>query len=132
MGLLLRVQPSGTRTYYVQVARSQRIRIGPAGTYTLKQAEEQAKQMLFNPSSAKKSVGLACTVGNYIDQESQEHALAKLKNGAAAVARVKAIWKSYLTKSISDISANEVEKFRNKRINAGKTPGTVNREVSAL
>src|SRR4029453_18153240 len=45
-GLLLRVQPSGTRTFYVQVARGKRIRIGPAGTFTLKQAEERAKKIL--------------------------------------------------------------------------------------
>ncbi|MBK7508588.1 MAG: DUF4102 domain-containing protein [Comamonadaceae bacterium] len=44
MGLLLRVQPSGGRTFYVQVARGRRVRIGPAGTYTLKQAEERAKK----------------------------------------------------------------------------------------
>ena len=42
-GLLLRVQPSGGRTFYVQIGRGQRVRIGPAGTYTLKQAEEREK-----------------------------------------------------------------------------------------
>ena len=36
MGLLLRVQPSGSRSFYVQLGRGKRVRIGPAGTYTLK------------------------------------------------------------------------------------------------
>jgi len=38
---LLRVQPSGLRTYYVRIGRGQRVRIGAAGTYTLEQAKER-------------------------------------------------------------------------------------------
>ena len=43
MGLLLRVQPSGARTFYVQIGRGQRVRIGPAGTFTPKQASTIAE-----------------------------------------------------------------------------------------
>ena len=53
LGLLLRVQPSGPRTFYVQVGRGQRVRIGPAGVFTLKQAEERAKKILLDPDAAR-------------------------------------------------------------------------------
>ena len=132
LGLLLRVQPSGGRTFYVQVARGQRVRIGPAGTYTLKQAEERAKLILRDPEAALKRTAPALTLGEYIDQHYRDHAVAKLKNGEKSVARVKAIWKPFLNKRIADLSASEVDRFRNKRLLAGVAPATVNRDVAAL
>ena len=131
VGLLLRVQPSGSRTFYVQVARGQRVRIGPAGTYTLKMAEERAKAILIDPTAAK-STRAGTTLGEYIADHYNDHALAKLKNGAKSVARVKAVWKSLLSKRVSDITANEVDKLRNKRLLAGAAPATVNRDIAAL
>lgn len=132
MGLLLRVQPSGSRTFYVQVGRGQRVRIGAAGTYTLKQAEEHAKKIIINPGAALKKTGAALTLCEYIDSHYSDHALAKLKNGAKSVSRVKAVWKPFLNKRISDLNAHDVDKFRNKRILSGVAPATVNRDVAAL
>ncbi len=131
-GLLLRVQPSGVRTFYVQLGRGWRVRIGPAGTYTLKQAEERAKQIILDPKGATKRTTDALTLAGYITQHYSEHATAKLKNGEKSVARVKAIWKPFLTKRISEITASEIDRFRDKRINAGVAPATVNRDVAAL
>jgi integrase len=132
-GLLLRVEPSGNRTYYVQLGRGKRLRIGPAGTYTLKQAEESARKYILNPDAIlQKKSGLALTLEDYIDQYYNEHALAKLKNGQKSVARVKAIWKPLLSKRLTDICANEIDRMRNKRINEGTSASTVNRDVSAL
>jgi integrase len=133
MGLLLRVQPSGARTFYVQIGRGQRVRIGPAGTYTLKQAEEQAKKIILNPMKAtEKKTGSANNLSEYLDQHYKAHALAKLKNGEKSMARVKAVWKKLLNKRIADFSANEVDRHRNARINEGASPATVNRDVAAL
>jgi integrase len=131
-GLLLRVQPSGTRTFYVQVKRGQRVRIGPAGTYTLKQAEERAKKVLLDPASASRKTGATATLAEYIDDHYNDHALAKLKNGAKSVARVKATWKPLLNKRMTDITAVDVDRLRNKRVLAGLAPATVNRDVAAL
>lgn len=132
MGLLLRVQPSGARTYYVQLGRGRRVRIGPAGTYTLKQAQERASRILLNPEAATKKTGTGATLLEYIADHYTDHALAKLKNGAKSVARVKAIWTPLLKKRVAEIDANDVDKLRNKRILAGAAPATVNRDVAAL
>ena len=132
MGLLLRVQPSGTRTYYVQVGRSRRVRIGPAGTYTLKQAEDRARRILLDPAAATKKTGAGYTLLEYITSHYNDHALAKLKSGEKSVARVKAIWKPLLGKRVAEIELGEVDKHRNKRILAGASPATVNRDVAAL
>lgn len=131
-GLLLRVQPSGVRTFYVQLGRGWRVRIGQAGTYTLRQAEETAKKLILDPQSATKRNSDTLTLGGYITQHYTDHALAKLKNGQKSIDRVKAVWKSFLTKRITEITANDVDKFRNKRILSGVAPATVNRDVAAL
>jgi hypothetical protein len=87
-GLLLRVQPSGKRTFYVQVARGRRVRIGPAGTFTLKQAEERAKKILRDPTDYEKSADEAATLAEYITKHYSDYAEARLKNGAQSVKRV--------------------------------------------
>src|SRR5262245_39685871 len=75
VGLLLRVQPSGVRTYYVQIARGQRVKIGPAGIYTLKQAQTEAKKLLVDPSGAKTRKASGTTLAEYLDGDYRDHAL---------------------------------------------------------
>ena len=131
-GLILRVERSGLRTFYVEVARGRRVRIGPAGVLTLKMAEDRARKILLDPDAAAKRTRNGITLVEYIDAHYTEHALARLKNGAKSVARVKALWKPLLAKRIADVTAADVDKLRNKRLNAGVAPATVNRDVSAL
>jgi integrase len=132
LGLLLRVQPSGARTFYAQLGRAQRVRIGSAGVYTLKQAEEAAKKLILDPTAALKKTSSALTLHEYITTHYADHALTRLKNGAKSVARVKAIWKQFLNKRVSDLSAHDVDKYRTKRLMDGVAPATVNRDVAAL
>lgn len=132
LGLLLRVQPSGARTFYAQLGRAQRVRIGSAGVYTLKQAEEAAKKLILDPTAALKKTSSALTLHEYITSHYADHALTRLKNGAKSVARVKAIWKPFLNKRVSDLSAHDVDKYRTKRLMDGVAPATVNRDVAAL
>jgi integrase len=131
-GLLLRVQPSGSRTFYVQVARGKRVRIGKAGTFTLKQAEERAKKILLDPQAAARTTRSGVTLAEYIDDDYADHALARMKNGAVSVQRVKSVWKALLNKRVSDITAAEIDKLRTRRLNAGVAPATCNRDVAAL
>ena len=116
----------------MQVSRGHRVKIGPAGTYTLKHAEERAKAILRDPEAALTAKTSALTLDHYITEHYAAHATAKLKNGDKSVSRVRAIWKAFLNKRLTDITASEVDKFRDKRVNAGLTPATVNRDVAAL
>jgi integrase len=131
-GLLLRVQPSGARTYYVQVGRGKRIRIGQAGTFTLEQAKVRARALILDPSIAAKTASDRLTLKEFIEGPYKDHASARLKNGAASVARVLAAWKPLLKQPMSDIKTTDVERLRTKRLNTGVAPATVNRDVAAL
>ena len=131
-GLLLRIQPTGARMFYVQIGRGQRVKIGPAGTFTLKQAEERAKAILRDPEAALAAKTTALTLDQYLTEHYAAHATAKLKNGAQSVARVRSVWKPFLAKRLTALTATEVDRFRDKRLNAGVAPATVNRDVAAL
>jgi integrase len=132
VGLLLRVQPSGLRTFYVQLGRGKRVKIGRAGNITLKQAETQAKRILLQPEQHARRDGLNLTLAQYLDGDYTAHATARLKNGMRSVNRVRATWKPLLKRRMADITANDVDRLRTARLNAGKTPATINRDVSAL
>ena len=131
MGLLLRVQPSGLRTYYVQLARAHRVRIGPAGTFTLEQAKERARTIILDPDAATTRTH-SSTLAEHLAGPYAAHAQARLKNGARSVARVGAVWQTLLSKRMADISDTDVDRIRTKRLNAGAAPATVNRDVAAL
>jgi integrase len=136
VGLLLRVQPSGARTFYVQVSRAKRIKIGPAGTWTLERARRRATEILLDPDAALEAAARRRSTGetllDYIEAHYTEHALAKLKNGAKSIARVKAVWAPLLSKRIDSITAGDIDKIRNRRVLDGAAPATVNRDVAAL
>jgi integrase len=131
-GLLLRVQPSGVRSYYVQVKRGKRVRLGAAGVFTLRQAEERAAEIIRNPAAYASKSSTGSTLAEFLDGDYAEHAKAHLKNGARSLARVKATWPSLLNKRMADITTSDVDKLRTKRRVAGVSPATVNRDTAAL
>jgi integrase len=103
-----------------------------AGIYTLKQAEEAAKKIILNPYEATRKVSDGITLGEYIKQHFTSHAVAKTKTGQQTIDRINTVWKKLLTRRVADLTANEIDKARDKRINEGISPATVNREVAAL
>jgi integrase len=116
----------------VQVGRGRRIRIGPAGTFTLEQAKDRAKRILIDPEAATKVQRNGETLAEYIEGTYAAYAKARLKNGEASVARIKSSWKPLLGKRMSDIRAPEIDRLRTKRLGEGIAAATVNRDAAAL
>lgn len=131
-GLILRVQPTGKRVFYVQVSRGQRVRIGKAEVLSLKQAEEKARAVLLDPEAAATKTPSSVTLGEYVDGEFAAFTTARRKDAAGTLARIKAAWASLLDKRMSDISAADVDGIRTKRLTAGLSKVTVNRDAAAL
>ncbi len=61
-GLLLRVQPTGAQTYWVQVGRGKRARLGDAKVLNLGQAEERARRVLVDPDAYFKEKHKAASI----------------------------------------------------------------------
>ncbi|NVJ91097.1 MAG: site-specific integrase [Methylocystaceae bacterium] len=136
-GLLLRVQPSGCLTYYVEYERGKRMRVGRADTFSPAEARKEAKVILGDafrgddPSKAKRQ-RKQLTLEAFIDEVYQPWAKANIRTHEKTVERLKRSFKLFLKKRLSDITAHSLEKWRNKRFEEGLMRSTINREVDDI
>lgn len=137
-GLLLRVQPSGARSFYVQVARGKRVRLGSAAVLTLKQAEERARAVLLDPEGtapalSRKVRGAAgVTLQEYLDDEYAPFVRARRKSAEDTIDRIKAAFPTLLGTRLTDLRASDIDRLRTKRLASGLKAATVNRDTAAL
>lgn len=134
-GLLVRIQPSGVRTFYVELARGARERIGPFPVVTVDAARTQALAKLaeFQKTgvrSVRKSKVL--TLRKFVEEEFQPWATANLKWGDGAADRILSVFSEFADKPLTAINAWTIEKWRSKRIKAGTAPNTCNRDLATL
>jgi integrase len=136
-GLLLRVQPSGVKSFVVEWGRGKRTTLGRFPVMTLAAARTQAMTALADaaqhgtPEIAKPR-GKVVTLGDLINKEYGPWVKANRKDGEATVARLESTFSEFLTKPLSEVNAWVVEKWRSARLKAGRTPATVNRDLTAL
>ncbi|MFB1490773.1 MULTISPECIES: tyrosine-type recombinase/integrase [unclassified Thiocapsa] len=140
-GFLLRVQPSGVLTFYLQLARSKRVRIGDANILTVAQGRLKAKAVLGavaegrDPADVLKTVDVStvATLRDFITGDYAEWVTPARKTGAALVARIDAcFFAEFGDTPLDKLTAWNLEKWRKGRLQQGRTVSTVNRDLSAL
>lgn len=132
-GLLLRVEPSGTTTFWAQIMRGKRARLGNAKVMTLAQAEETARRVLVDPAAYEKEKHRASTLEDFIDDHYKAWATAHRKTAVATLARLKASFgKKFYGQRLNEITLPALERWRTDRINSGTSKATVNRDMVAL
>jgi integrase len=132
-GLLLRVQPSGAQTYWVQVGRGKRTKLGDAKVLALDQAVDRARRVLVDPAAYAKEKHKAATLESFIDDHYKPWALAHLKTADDTLRRLKSSFgKKFYAKRLDEIRLPDVERWRTDAINAGLAKATVNRNLVAL
>lgn len=148
-GFLLRVQPTGRRTFYFSyrtlVGKRKRIKIGVLGSSkTVAQAREDATVYAGKVSQgvdiqgekvegrqlardmAKNSLSI------FMEEQYKPWAVANLKSGEQTISSVKRTFPDLLTKPMVDIQLKAIERWRTERLEAGLKPTTINRVVHAL
>lgn len=143
-GFLLRVQPSGARSYYAQHGRGRRTLIGAVGHFTPDEARERCEKILGNtahgrPPLAGLDGAAELTLGEFIGKEDDEgHAYRKWltankpKSAAATLQRIETNFGSWYSRPLTDITVDLIESWRTKRLTAGRSPHTVLRDVMTL
>lgn len=132
-GLLLRVEASGTQTFWVQVTRGKRHKLGNARTLTLAQAEDRARRVLVDPQAFIREKHKSDSLDDFLDKHYTPWAKAHHKTGESTGKRVKSVFGvKFCTQRLEEISVSALEKHRTARLNAGRTDGTVNRDLAAL
>ncbi|MDO8862458.1 site-specific integrase [Haliea sp. E1-2-M8] len=137
-GLLVRVQPSGTKAFYVEITRGKRERIGDASQLTLTFARERAKEIVgkaagghdFQAERRQKKVLKDSTLRSYLDGPFTEHAQANIASHRDMLARINKVFEHVLDKPMTEITELDLAKWKRERKNVSLE--TQRRELSYL
>lgn len=137
-GFILRVQPSGVKTYLCQYGRGKRFTIGAAGPLTPSFARNKALAILAmvargeDPRADKKKADTP-TLRHFVDNDYGEWAKAHWKSGTETCERIQyAFGRDFGDVRLDKITAWNLEKWRATRLKDGIQRSTVNRDLAAL
>jgi integrase len=136
-GFLLRVQPSGAMTYYVEFARGRRVAIGRVGVVELDTARDRAKGVLAEAYQGHDPIGAlrkanAQTLGSFLDDVYAPWARSNIKTAEATLARLKFSFAEFLEAKLGEITPWQIEKWRSRRLEGGAKATTVNRDLDDI
>ena len=136
-GFLLRVQPSGVATFYVEYSRGKRCSLGRADAVKPDAARERAKEILADSyhgrdPMAEKRKARSHTLRSFIAEVYRPWAKANIRTADSTIARLKANYPDLQNKKLADITPWLVEKWRGARLKSGTAPSTVNRDLNDL
>lgn len=138
-GLLLRVQPSGTKSYVVTWGRGKRRTLGKHPVMTVARARTAALAALAEASQhgaplvvleAAKPKPL--TLATYLQEHYGPWAKAHQKAGQATLDAIEACFGELMDKPLTELCAFDMERFKARRLKAGRKPSTVNRDLSRI
>jgi hypothetical protein len=149
-GFLLRVQPSGVMSYYLDYktpeGKRKRIRIGKAGkdNLTPEQARDIAKRLVADVAhgkdvqAEKQKVKLeaeqakVCTLGGFLENKYISWVQAEHKSSRKTLSHIQANFGFLIDKPLGEITPWIIEKWRVESRKAGKTATAINRSVASL
>ena len=136
-GLFVSVAPTGIKSFNVQWSRTGSKSIGKYPGMTLEAARKQALDIL-NDSAKNGTPAVAASAKvplfkDFIEQQYAPSVEVDRKSGKATVAAIKATFGELFDKKLlTEINAWQIEKFKAKRLKAGISPVTVNRDLDRI
>ena len=147
-GFLLRVQPSGKMIYFFQYrngeGQQQHFWIGAVGTLSPRQARDIAEdvagkvrkgidvQAEKKAKRAKGAIEKDQVWGVFLEQQYKPWVLEHRRQGIETVRRLETNFGDLNKKPFTDINSWIIEKWRTKRLKAGISKSTLNRDVGDL
>lgn len=137
-GLVLRVMPSGVRSWYCEYARGKRIWLGRADALGYSDAYETARKVLsdfyrgVDPVGARRPVAELPTLEGFLDGDYATWAKANQRAHAQNLSRLRSAFKDLLGSRLDAISALDVERWRGKQVEKGLSHETINRDISSI
>jgi integrase len=141
-GFMVRVQPSGAVSFIAQLGRAKRVTLGRYPACTLKRAHTLALNALnaaeggASTAEVKALVrpenGVPATLRSFIDDTYKAWLEKNRKSGAAEAARLASAFATLLDKSLVDVNAWAIERWRTTRLKDGIKPTSINRDLNTL
>jgi integrase len=137
-GFLLRLQPSGAKSYVVQIGRARRITIGRVGHLTPAEARERAEKVLGNVAHGRAPLsGLGpnneLSLGEFIELKYKPWVLTNRPRTADyTLGRLKRCYEKWYHKPLQEITSELVEDWKGTRLGGGLSPTTILRDIATL
>lgn len=141
-GFLVRVQPSGQASFIVEVGRGKRITLGRVGVVLPSRARQLAETALGRAAeggsvdeirnTVRPRVDAVPTLNTLLTDCYEPWALHHTKRGAEEAARIRALFSEFIKEPHDKITAWRLERWRLNRLNAGRSPHTVARDMASL
>jgi len=140
--LHLRVQPSGVKSWNVRWSRTSTRALGKWPGVTVEAARAKARKVLAETDShgaplavieaRKPAAEKPITLGDFIREHYAPWALAHQKAGQATINALQACFGDWYDRELRSLSAFDVERFKSRRLKAGRKPATVNRDLDRI
>ena len=137
-GLILRITPTGVKSWYCEYARAKRVWLGRVDAVSYSEAFEAAQKILseyyrgIDPIEARKPAAEVPTLNDFLDGDYGTWARSNQRAHEQNLDRLKTAFKSLLPKKLDQISALDVERWRGKQVDRGLSHQTLNRDVSSI
>ena len=137
-GFILRVQPSGARSYVVQIGRGRRITIGSVGHLTPTEARGRAEKVLGNlahglPPLAGLDPDEKLSLKEFIETKYKPWLeVNRPRTSAYTLGRLRRCFGRWYIRKLSEITTELVEDWKVDRFGEGCTPSTVLRDIATL
>lgn len=137
-GLILRVSPSGVKSFYCEYARGKRVWLGRADALGLAEARESARAILadvyrgIDPIEARKPKQEVPTLRGFLDGDYATWARATQKAHAQNLNRLATAFKALLDKRLNEVTGLDAERWRAGEIARGLSLETINRDIASI
>jgi len=132
-GFMLRVSPNGAKSWYVQIDRNHKRKIGDAAVLTAAMARYRARDLLQRAAlfacaaPGKRSL----TLGDFLDGPYREWIGKRTRYGLRDTRRLRSALGALTGERLDQIGLSRLERWRLQRARQ-VSPGTLQRELSAL
>jgi integrase len=133
-GLILRIMPTGTKTWLIELERNCIRKVGDANLLNLSQAWTKAKKMQgdhLNGKKIKSSRSQCPTLQKFLKGKYQDFVEVQHKTGTSDVERLLSCCKTLLKTRLDKLSEFQIEKWKAGRLKTAK-PSTVHRDLGSL
>ncbi len=137
-GFTLRVQPSGVRSYYARFGRNRRVALGHAGSIEPNEARERCQIVLGNVAHGRHPLhGLGgtdgITLGMFIaDTYTTWVQASRPRTAADTLEKLDRHFRTWYPEPLTAITVERVEAWKVRRLNEGRNPVTVVRDLYTL
>jgi integrase len=137
-GFMLRVQPSGVRSYYARFGRNRRVVLGKVGTIAPEGARERCQKVLGNVAHGchpLHGVGGTdgITLGVFIADTYRTWVNASRPRTAAnTLEKLHRLFRTWYPEPLTAITVERIESWKARRLNEGRNAATVLRDLFTL